>query len=107
MDCLPMQVHRVQNQKLWKLFSYNYRSMEDRWKGESSFPLVNGGLSTLWHGTSHQMPDAVYASETGVLGQLLHCCNALRCSPEQHASCIWQPLFQPSISAIATAVYTV
>lgn len=62
---LVVQVHRIQNRKLWKLFALHYGNMQERWSHEPGLHLVNGGLPMLWHGTSDTEPDKVYATEQG------------------------------------------
>ena len=44
--------------------------MKVRWRLEPNLALVNGGASTLWHGTSQADPWDIYAAEFG--GSLRH-----------------------------------
>lgn len=67
-----MQVHRIQNKKLWKAFAHSQACMKERWSHEPHLPLVNGGRLTLWHGTSHTEPYKIYGSELGQSFRL-HC----------------------------------
>ena len=60
-----MQVHRIQNKKLWKQFAFHYSNMQERWSHEPTLNLVNGGLPQLWHGTCATEPQRVYATEQG------------------------------------------
>lgn len=62
-----LQVHRIQNKKLWKLFAFHHSNMQERWSHEPDLHLANGGLSTLWHGTSFTEPYSVDATEQGEL----------------------------------------
>lgn len=39
--------------------------MKERWAHEPGLPLLNGGLETLWHGTTHTEPRKIYATELG------------------------------------------
>ncbi len=39
--------------------------MKVRWRLEPNLALVNGGASTLWHGTSKADPWDIYAAEFG------------------------------------------
>ena len=39
--------------------------MQERWNHEPELHLANGGLPTLWHGTSATEPHKVYATEQG------------------------------------------
>ena len=39
--------------------------MKVRWRLEPKLALVNGGASTLWHGTSKADPWDIYAAEFG------------------------------------------
>ena len=72
--CL-VQVHRIQNKKLWKAFLHSQACMKERWSHEPHLPLVNGGRLTLWHGTSHTEPYKIYGSELGQ-SLSLHCLAA-------------------------------
>ena len=63
-----MQVHCIQNKKLWKQFAFHYSNMQERWSHEPNLNLVNGGLPQLWHGTSATEPQQVYATEQGRVG---------------------------------------
>ena len=60
-----LQVHRIQNKKLWRAFSHSQASMKERWAHEPGLPLLNGGLETLWHGTTETEPHKIYATELG------------------------------------------
>ena len=71
--CWCMQIHRVQNMKLWKLFAMHYENMRERWRHEPNLELVNGGLPSLWHGTRHTEPHKVCTTEQGM--QRCCCCR--------------------------------
>ena len=60
-----LQIHRIQNKKLWRAFCHSQASMKERWAHEPGLPLLNGGLETLWHGTSATEPHKIYATELG------------------------------------------
>ena len=62
---LNVQVHRIQNKKLWKHFAFHYSNMQERWSHEPGLNLVNGGRPQLWHGTSSTEAQQVYATEQG------------------------------------------
>ena len=62
---LTWQVHRIQNKRLWKNYTHNFDGMKDRWPDLVESDLVNGGASTLWHGTSRTAPVKIYATELG------------------------------------------
>ncbi|KAL0025892.1 hypothetical protein WJX77_000090 [Trebouxia sp. C0004] len=60
-----VKVHRIQNKKLWSAFAHSQACMQERWTHEPSLPLINGGHSNLWHGTSHTEPHKIYGTEQG------------------------------------------
>ncbi len=60
-----VQVHRIQNKKLWNAFAHSQACMKERWSHEPSLPLINGGHPTLWHGTSRTEPYKIYGAELG------------------------------------------
>ena len=68
-----LQIHRIQNKKLWKLFALHYENVQERWSHEPNLHLANGGLPQLWHGTGATEPHKVYATEQGKACCLLCC----------------------------------
>ena len=60
-----VQVHRIQNKLLWAAYAASLAAMKVRWRLEPKLALVNGGASTLWHGTSKADPWDIYAAEFG------------------------------------------
>ena len=60
-----LQIHRIQNKKLWKLSALHHGNMQERWSHEPDLHLANGGLPQLWHGTGVTEPHKVYATEQG------------------------------------------
>lgn len=65
---IALQVHRIQNKLLWKVYASNLDAMRARWQDEPALHLVNGGLPSLWHGTSLADPWNIYAAEHGQSG---------------------------------------
>lgn len=60
-----VQVHRIQNKLLWAAYAGSLAAMKVRWRLDPRLALVNGGASTLWHGTSKADPWDIYAAEFG------------------------------------------
>lgn len=62
-----VKVHRIQNKLLWAAYAASLAAMKVRWRLEPKLALVNGGASTLWHGTSKADPWDIYAAEFGFM----------------------------------------
>ncbi|KAA6427151.1 MAG: RNase III inhibitor [Trebouxia sp. A1-2] len=62
-----VKVHRIQNKLLWAAYAGSLAAMKVRWRLDPRLALVNGGASTLWHGTSKADPWDIYAAEFGFM----------------------------------------
>ncbi|DBA92767.1 hypothetical protein WJX77_000576 [Trebouxia sp. C0004] len=62
-----IKVHRIQNKLLWAAYASSLAAMKVRWRLEPKLALVNGGASTLWHGTSKADPWDICAAEFGFM----------------------------------------